>query len=59
LQDQPDVYGARLTGAGFGGACVALCKTGTARQVADTVLHLYSLGGHNGRLIVPEPPSPG
>jgi len=59
LQDQPDVYGARLTGAGFGGACVALCKAGTARQVADTVLHLYSLGGHKGRLIVPEPLSPG
>jgi len=59
LQDQPDVYGARLTGAGFGGACVALCKAGAARQVADTVLHLYSLGGHRGRLIVPEPLSPG
>ena len=55
LQDQADVYGARLTGAGFGGACVALCKIGTARPVADTVLHLYGLGGHKGRLIVPEP----
>jgi galactokinase len=54
LQDQSDVYGARLTGAGFGGACVALCKTGTARRIADTVLHLYSLCGHKGRLIVPE-----
>jgi galactokinase len=58
LQDQPDVFGARLTGAGFGGACVALCKTGTARQVADTVLPLYSQAGHNGRLIVPEPLGP-
>jgi galactokinase len=55
LQDQMNVYGARLTGAGFGGACVALCKTGTARQVADTVLPLYGLCGHKGRLIVPEP----
>jgi len=55
LQDQPDTFGARLTGAGFGGACVALCKKGTARQVAETVLHLYSLCGHKGRLIVPEP----
>ena len=26
LQAHPDVYGARLTGAGFGGACVALCQ---------------------------------
>lgn len=54
LQDQPEVYGARMTGAGFGGACVALCKTGTARQVAATVLHLYKLCGQQGRLIVPE-----
>lgn len=54
LQDQPEVYGARLTGAGFGGACVALCKTGTARHVAETVIQLYNLGGHKGRLIVPE-----
>lgn len=55
LQDQPEVYGARLTGAGFGGACVALCKPGTARQVAGTVLPLYKLCGHQGQLIVPEP----
>ena len=27
LQADPDVYGARLTGAGFGGACVALCRS--------------------------------
>ena len=30
LQGQPAVFGARLTGAGFGGACVALCAAGTA-----------------------------
>src|SRR5690606_23703923 len=57
LQDQQDVYGARMTGAGFGGACVALCKTGTAHQIAATVLHLYKLCGHHGRLIVPEEPA--
>ena len=56
LQDQPEVYGARMTGAGFGGACVALCKTGSAHQVAATVLHLYKLCGQQGRLIVPEEP---
>lgn len=59
LQDQPDVYGARLTGAGFGGACVALCKTGTASHIAGTVLHLYNLCGNKGRLIVPDTGSQG
>jgi galactokinase len=54
LQDQPEIYGARLTGAGFGGACVALCEAGAARRAAETVLHLYSLCGHKGRLIVPD-----
>ena len=28
LNDHPDVYGARLTGAGFGGCAVALCRPG-------------------------------
>lgn len=56
LQEQPDVYGARLTGAGFGGACVALCKAGSAARVADAVLSLYNLSGHHGSILVPESP---
>jgi galactokinase len=44
LQAQPDVFGARLTGAGFGGACVALCREGAVRQVADAVLARYPAG---------------
>ncbi len=32
LQQQPAVHGARLTGAGFGGACVALCRAGEANE---------------------------
>ena len=31
---QPGVLGARLTGAGFGGAIIALCETATAEQAA-------------------------
>ncbi|WP_427914494.1 galactokinase [Ramlibacter sp. MMS24-I3-19] len=53
LQRQPGVLGARLTGAGFGGACVALCKREAVQQVARTVLAQYREAGHQGRLLVP------
>jgi galactokinase len=53
LQGEPAVYGARLTGAGFGGACVALCEAGAERQVALAVLARYRSGGQEGRLLVP------
>lgn len=35
LQSSPDVYGARMTGAGFGGACVALIRSGSAAAVEE------------------------
>ncbi len=54
LQAHPDVHGARLTGAGFGGACVALCREGTASTVAERVLADYAAEGHAGRQLVPE-----
>ena len=50
LRLQQDVLGARLTGAGFGGAVVALCQAGQARAVADRVLPRY---GDKGRRLVP------
>ena len=53
LQAHPDVYGARLTGAGFGGACVALCKPHALRQISEEVLQKYSNAGFSGRLLVP------
>ncbi|HVL36408.1 MAG TPA: galactokinase family protein [Burkholderiales bacterium] len=49
LRAQPDVLGARLTGAGFGGACVALCRAGTARAAAEAALARY---GGAGRVLV-------
>ncbi len=52
LQDEPAVLGARLTGAGFGGACVALCRAGTAHEVAARVLPAYAALGHSGRTLV-------
>lgn len=53
LQNEPGVYGARLTGAGFGGACVALCERGSAAKIARQVLDIYNQTGH-GRVLVPE-----
>lgn len=53
LQAQSDVHGARLTGAGFGGACVALCGAGQGHRVATAVLEAYACEGGQGRLLVP------
>jgi galactokinase len=53
LQADPDVYGAKLTGAGFGGACVALCRDGAAVPCAERVLDAYAAEGFSGRRLVP------
>lgn len=53
LQAHPAVFGARLTGAGFGGACVALVQAGRAEQVAREVLETYARSGGKGRSLVP------
>lgn len=55
LQSHPDVHGARLTGAGFGGACVALCREGAAAGAGRDVIERYRRAGHVGRMLVPEP----
>lgn len=49
LQAHPEVYGARLTGAGFGGACVALVAAGSGAAVGQDVLRAYS---GDGRVLV-------
>lgn len=56
LQAHPDVFGARLTGAGFGGACVALVAPGREAAVAAAVLRAYAIAGHRGAQTVPQPP---
>ena len=55
LQAEEGVFGARLTGAGFGGACVALCRSGALGAVAQSVLANYNGAGHAGRQLVPAP----
>jgi galactokinase len=58
LQQQSDVFGARLTGAGFGGACVALVAAGKTAAIAQEVLEQYHQAGYSGRALVPELASP-
>jgi galactokinase len=53
LQQQPGVYGARLTGAGFGGACVALCDAAQVQRAGRSAVGHYDAGGHHGRVLVP------
>jgi len=55
LRAAPGVFGARLTGAGFGGATVALCRAGQARQAAEAALSTYNKAGHQGRILIPVP----
>jgi galactokinase len=55
LREHPDVFGARLTGAGFGGAVVALCRDGKAREAAAAALARYHTSGQQGRLLIPVP----
>jgi galactokinase len=53
LQAEDGVFGARLTGAGFGGACVALCRGGAVQEIAASVLAAYGRSGGSGRQLVP------
>jgi galactokinase len=53
LQKTEGVFGARLTGAGFGGACVALVVAQKARDIAARVLEQYNQTGNKGRILVP------
>jgi len=53
LQEHPAVHGAKLTGAGFGGACVALCAADRIADVAGEVLGDYRRLGGRGRLLAP------
>jgi galactokinase len=49
---QNGVYGCKLTGAGFGGACVALLKEGEGARVKEAALRAYAQRGHRGRALL-------
>ncbi|MCG2584316.1 galactokinase [Massilia sp. TS11] len=55
LRAEPGVYGARLTGAGFGGACVALCAAGQAARTGAQVVAAFNANGGAARVLIPEP----
>lgn len=50
---QATAFGARLTGAGFGGACVALVAAGRAAEIGQVVLAQYELENQTGTVLVP------
>ena len=48
------VHGARLTGAGFGGACVALCRKGAAAAIGAGVVERFNADGGSAGLLLPQ-----
>ena len=52
----PGVFGARLTGGGFGGAIVALADKPTAEETSGEIVSRYkTLTGHDGAALVCQP----
>jgi galactokinase len=52
LVEQPEVFGCKLTGAGFGGACVALLATGAGERVRRAALESFAAKGHRGSVLL-------
>jgi galactokinase len=50
--EQPDTLGARLTGGGFGGAIVMLCRTSTARSVTNRTVTIYTNETHRAAQVL-------
>jgi galactokinase len=52
--EQSETFGARLTGGGFGGAIVMLCRKRTAEFVTDRTLEIYTSDTHcEGQVLLP------
>jgi galactokinase len=52
LQNTEGVFGAKLTGAGFGGSCVALVETQKGKAIAAQVLQAYNQADNCGRILI-------
>jgi galactokinase len=54
-REQADVYGARLTGGGFGGSVVIIARAGTGAAVATRIAEQYAArSGHRPAILVPQ-----
>jgi galactokinase len=53
LQNHSSVYGAKLTGAGFGGACVALARAADVERVVAEVMQDFVPGSPDAAVLVP------
>ena len=54
LREQPGVYGARITGGGFGGCVLGLASPQTARLAAAAAVRAYhAVTGRSGRAVLP------
>jgi galactokinase len=57
-QAEPTIYGARLTGGGFGGSVVMLGHGGHGYQTARRIARIYAeRSGNKPRVLVPMPPA--
>jgi galactokinase len=52
LQKTEGVFGAKLTGAGFGGSCVALVEAQKGNAIAAQVLQAYNQADNHGRILI-------
>ena len=58
-QREPDVYGARITGGGFGGSIVVLTRHGAGREIGERIVARYQDElGEKGTVLVPAVGSP-
>jgi galactokinase len=54
--EEPDVFGARITGGGFGGSIVAVARKGTGRKAGERIAARYAENGkRKGTVLVPAP----
>ncbi len=51
-REEPDLFGARITGGGFGGSIVAVARQGTGRQAGERIAARYGENGKRGGTVL-------